>query len=187
MRTAFKVLINLLAISAAAGCTPNANTRYTLNPDSLKMVDSITIMPYESISWECQLGSELAEAIWLELEAAGLNPIPTESVTSMLESAKVPSYHVMDRGYAYTVGKKLKSDAALFGTIYECEVSSTPDGRQFIGMAVTSQIVETGSGTVIWGATESFQYQVKSGESPDSVINEAASVIVRDVIKSRAQ
>jgi TolB-like protein len=140
-----------VALLAAAGCA--STPHYTNRRADLSAMRRVAVLPFDNISEERTAGEKVQRIFIAELlESGAFDVVEPGRVIRVLRDEKIESPGAMSPEDVQRVGKALKADGLVLGSVLEL---ADPRGGQGATPAVTIQLklVETATGTTVWSAT----------------------------------
>ena len=140
-----------VTLALALGCAgPN---HYTNRRADLSGLRKVAVLPFDNMTDERLAGEKVQRLFVTELLNAGtFEVIEPGRVIRVLRDEKIESPGAMSPEDVQRVGRALKADGLVLGTVLEL---SEAKGAQGAAPVVTIQLklVETGTGTTVWAAT----------------------------------
>jgi TolB-like protein len=146
-----RALLATAAAFLAAGCA--ATPHYTNRRADLSSMRRVAVLPFDNISEERLAGEKVQRIFVAELlESGAFDVVEPGRVVRTLRDEKIESPGAMSPEDVQRVGKALKAEGLVLGTVLEL---NEPRGSQGAPPSVTVQLklVETATGTTVWSAT----------------------------------
>jgi TolB-like protein len=182
MKTTIKI-VAAIAVLAQFSCGNSYKRVYIPNPDMVRRIKSIAIMPFENLTKFPDAGLIISDLCATEIYSLGKFVILERSqMQRLLTDRKIDMPEVIDRSLGEELGRVLGIEGVLFGSVSEFRATSKPGEREEPAVGVNARLVDVKTGSVIWAAS----YSMTSFEvfSEKDSINGVAQSLVRDMVES---
>ncbi len=158
-----KTLIALATISAILGCGHSFQRTYTAPNYTPTAMRKIIVAPFQNLTFYPHAGVIISDLIATEfIRKGGVSVVKREQVERYLAERKMKGV-IIDRSLATAIGRALKADGVLYGSVSEFWYQKTkdryPDWEPAVG--VNARLANVKSGTIVWATSTS-----QSGSAP---------------------
>jgi TolB-like protein len=149
-RAARRAAVVASAALLAAGCA--GQNHYTNRRADLSGVRKVAVLPFDNMSDERLAGEKVQRLFVAELlNANTFEVVEPGRVIRVLRDEKIESPGAMSPEDMQRVGKALKADALVLGTVLELTESKGQGALPTT--TIQLKLVETGTGSTVWAAT----------------------------------